>query len=113
MTEQARDSITDIPYPVDFSNSEAYLGRTAKNPKYRQTDISVYVYFKVLQLLRQSGAITCRFVVSKSNRITQNALAKRVDAKPYGEGHYLKLLWWKFWKEEPINAAKERQTMVT
>jgi len=42
----------------------------------------------------------------KSNFVTQNALAKRFGAKPYGEGCYLKLLWWKFWKEEPIKQGR-------
>jgi len=108
MTEQAKDSITDIPYPVDFSNNEAYLGRTVKNLKYwRMGNFSVtIVYLKAMQFLWRSGKTVCRFVVSKNNLITQNVLAKRIGARPCGEGRYLKLLWWKFWKEKPIQAAK-------
>jgi len=106
MTQAAKDSLTCIPYPLDFSK-EAYLGRTGKNPKYQRLGnfSASIIYLKALQFLRRSDKTACRFVVSKSNLVTQNALAKRVGARPYGEGHYLKLLWWKFWKEKPITQS--------
>jgi len=34
MTEPAKRSLDDSPYPVDFASKEAFIGWTAKNPKY-------------------------------------------------------------------------------
>lgn len=111
MTQVAKDSITGIPYPVDFPNNEAYSGGTVRNPKYqRLVNLPTSVVFlKAMQFVWQSGKTVFRFVVSKSSPLARNALAKGVGAKPYGEGRYLKLLWWKSWQEKPIEIAKLAQ----
>lgn len=104
MNEQAKDSLDDFPFPVDFSNKEAYLGWTVKNPKYRRVGLSVplYVYFEIMWSLREQGITACHFVVGKSKTVSRNTLAKRVPIRPYREGCYLRLFWWKFWKEKPL-----------
>ncbi len=104
MDKEAKDSLNEFPCPVDFSNGEAYLGWTAKHPKYWRVTrgVPLYVYFKVLQFLKERGVKACYFVVRKNNTLTQNTLAKRIPIRPYGEGYYLRVLRWKFWREKPL-----------
>ncbi|MFC1992496.1 hypothetical protein ACFLV3_01625 [Chloroflexota bacterium] len=104
-SEEAKSCITDIPCHTDFSVDEVYLGRTIRNPRYWRGGFSVYVYQRIMQSLWRSGAKTCRFVVSSNNRVTLNALAKRVNVQPYGKGHYFRIAWLKFWREKPANGA--------
>lgn len=111
MSKQAKDIGTVVPFPVDFSNNEAYLGWTAKNPKHLRIShgFSVYVYFQVMQFLRQRGITVCRFRVRKRNTIAQNSLAKKMGILPYGEGLYLKLFLWKIWREKPLTPGHNMQ----
>ena len=106
MSEEAKNSLTELPYPVDFLNGEAYQGWSETSPRYRRMGIGRYVRFKKLQYLRDRGRTLHPYVVSKSN-LTSQEFETKVGAKCCGEGRYLKLLWWKFWKEKPIGQAKE------
>ena len=104
MNKQAKDSLDGFTCQVNFSNKEAYLGWTVKNPKHRRVSRSVplYVYFEIMRFLQERGIRACHFVVGKSKTVSRNTLAKRVPIRPYREGCYLRLFWWKFWKESPL-----------
>lgn len=105
---QAMASISDIPRPIDFSNKEAYVGWTFRNPKYWRSGsgFTVYVYHRIINFLWHKGIMFFNFEIQKNNKILQNTMAKRLGIKPYREARYLKLLWWKFWQEKPIQATK-------
>lgn len=100
MSEEAKTSLTELSYPVDFLNGEAYLGWIETSPRYRRMGIGRYARFKMLQYLRNRGQTLHPYVVSKSN-LTGQKFEAEVGAKRCGEGRYLKLLWCKSWKEKP------------
>lgn len=104
LNKQAKAIDNDIPFPVDFSNNEAYLGWTAKTPNRLRTSrgFPVYLYFAIMQFLRRRGIRVCRFIVGKRNTITQNILARKTYTQPYGEGYFLKLFSWKIWRERRL-----------
>jgi hypothetical protein len=61
--------------------------------------------FKATQLLRDMGMKRNRSTTAKSNVASLKAFEPS-GSKAYAEARYLKLLWWEFWKEKPINSEK-------
>jgi len=102
MTEEAKKSLTHLPIRVGFSSNEAYTGAIVTNPKYRRMGLTVYVYFKKLQFLRERGRIAVRAVVAMNNVAVQQLYTK-LGARRYAEARYLKLLWWSSWRETPLS----------
>ena len=98
MNEEAQRSISDIPLQVDFSNSEAFSGGVWTNPKYRGRGLGTYGLFKRIQFLVEKGMLKSKGVVTASNTTSQR-VAGRLGYNIYAEARYLKLLWWKSWKE--------------
>ena len=101
MTEEARRAADNLPYRVDFGNGQACTGGTVTTPKYRGKGLMAYGYFKRLQFLSEKGVRTSRNAVDTSNIASQKVHAK-FNPEIYARGHYLKILWWRSWKEKPL-----------
>ena len=101
LTQQAKDSLNELPFKVNFSNNEACTGGAVTNPKYRTMGLMRYNYFKRLEFLKENGRLRDRAAVAKSNIASQMGVAKISD-NIYAEARFLKLLWWKFWWEKPL-----------
>jgi hypothetical protein len=101
-TEEAKQSIDDIPYHVDFANGEACTGGTRTAPKYGQRGLMVYGYFKRLDYLREKGCVLSRCAVTTDNVASQKAHAK-FSPTIYAKAHFLKILWWQFWRETALD----------
>jgi hypothetical protein len=101
LTQQAKDSLNELPLSIDFSNKEASTGGVMTNPKYRAMGLMKYGYFKRLEFLKEKGKLIDRAAVAKSNVASQAAAAKLSDGI-YAEARFIKLLWWKFWREKPL-----------
>lgn len=103
LTKQAKDSLIELPFKVDFSNKEACTGGAMTAPKYRNTGLMRYNYFKRLEFLNENGRLKDRAAVAKSNIAAQMGVAKISDnINIYAEARFLKLLWWKLWWEKPL-----------
>lgn len=101
-----------IPCKVDFSKGEVYLGWVETNPRYRRLGLSMYVIIEKLELLKEMGKTTGKCIVERSNLASRNMTIK-VGGKVYGEGRYLKILWWKSWREKPaVQQASTARTVV-
>ena len=100
-TQEAMNVQIKIPYKVDFSNSEAYLGWVETNPQYRRLGLSMYVILEKLKLLKTMGKTTGKCIAEKCNLASQK-LTIKAGGRLYGKGRYLKILWWKSWKEKPV-----------
>jgi len=98
-TQKTMNILTEIPYKIDFSNSEAYLGWSETNPKYRRLLLSRYNYSEERKFLASIEKTIGRTRVAKSNLASLKGLPK-AGGRVYGEGRYLKILWWKSWKEK-------------
>ena len=101
MSEEAKDVLRELPYKVDFSKNEATHGDLWTNPKYRGMRLSTYVGFKARQFLWDNGKVALRGPVARGNIAAQRGYAKAAP-KMYAEARYLKILWWKWWKEKPL-----------
>lgn len=100
-TQEAMDSLIKVYYKVDFWNNEAYLGWSETNPKYRRLLLSRYTYSEERKFLASMEKIIGRTLVAKSNPASLKGLPK-AGGRVYGEGRYLKILWWSSWKERPV-----------
>jgi len=104
LTQQAKDSLNELPFKVNFSNNEACTGGAMTNPKYRNMGLMRYNYFKRLEFLKENGRLKDRAAVAKSNVASQAGVAKISD-DIYAEARFLKIMWCKFWKEKPLATA--------
>ncbi len=104
MTKAAKNAFDGLPYEVDFSNKEACVGGTVTIPKYRGLGLMGYGIFKKFQFLREIGVVTVRHAVGVDNMASRKPYEK-FDSKIYAKARYLKILWWRFWKETPLTQS--------
>ena len=104
LTQQAKDSLGQLPNKVDFSKGEAYAGGTWTSPKYRRMGLTRYNVFKREQLQLENGMMINRGATSQRN-IAGWMTAVEVGMNVYAEARYIKILWWKSWKERPLRQS--------
>ena len=109
-TPQARDSLNEPPFKVDFSKSEAWVGDGWTNPKYRRRGLRVYGHLKGTQFLLEQGIRVSRYAIAKVNVASQMS-TRKVDVQRYAEGRYLRILRWKLCRELP--PSEGQQELVT
>jgi ribosomal protein S18 acetylase RimI-like enzyme len=100
-TQEAMDVIFRIPYKVDFLNGDVYIGWSETTPKYKRLGLSQYLIAEKLKLFKTMGKTTVKWTVRKSNRASKG-LTTKIGGRIYGEGRYLKILWWESWEEKPV-----------
>jgi len=60
-----------------------------------------YGHFQATKYLKDNGITRFRALIDKRN--TTALQVSELDAVEFGEAYYLKILWWKSWKEKPIS----------
>ena len=101
MTEEAKKIVDPLPYKVDFANSEACIGGAWTNPKYRRMGLMEYGVYKRRQFQLERGLGIARGSIATRN-VPSAGVAAKVGSNMYAEAHYLRILWWKRWKEKPL-----------
>jgi hypothetical protein len=101
LSQRAFDSLNERPIKIDFSNRDAFIGGIWTSPRYRRMGLRTYRTFKLRQYLLDKGIAMTRGPIAKENIPALMGLAK-LDITIYGEGRYLRVLWWKSWKEKPL-----------
>ncbi len=103
--EKAKKEIDYLPFEVAFQNKEACTGASFTEPKFRGKGLYSYIYAYIYPYLAQRGIVKVKFTIEVNNTFPQKAQSK-LNSIIIGKGYYLKILWWEFWKEEPIKGAK-------
>jgi len=101
LDDEAQKAISNLPQKVRFLNGEAFAGGGLTMPAYRGNGLLGYGSYIRLRLLREKGVIALRYAVSEKNTVVQKALAK-FSPRLYAKARYIKVLWWKSWKEIPV-----------
>ena len=101
MTQPAHDSLGEPPYSVRFRHKEAFSGGLWTNPKYRRLGLRRYSSFKALGFLQENGIETTRTAIATDNVAAQTSRPAFLPG-PCAEGRYLRVLWWRSWKETPL-----------
>jgi hypothetical protein len=99
MDEKARKGADSLPFKVDFAKKEACGGWTWTNPKYRGMGLCAYVGIKRLEFLKDRGIVKFWSSAHTGNIAAQKTLQK-LGHKKYAQGRYLRILWWKLWREK-------------
>ena len=102
LSEEAMDSLNERPMKVDFDNGESFTGNIWTNPKYRGMGLRLYRTHKKRQFLAEKGIRATRGYAAKRNIDAVRGIG-RIDSTVCGEGRYLRVLWWKSWKETPLS----------
>ena len=101
LNEEAKRSLWQPPFRVDFNNAESITGGAWTDPKYRNTGLMSYSLFKRLKFLNDLGIARDRAAVPKSNPSSVVGSSK-FDSNVYAEGRYLRILRFGFWRERPL-----------
>ena len=101
-TREAKDSLHEPPLEMEFSGTEGYRGATWTDPRCRRMRLGIYTMLEGRRLLRDSGVTLVRTAIAKKNVPTQRMMVK-FSPIFYGEGRYLRILWWKQWREKPLS----------
>ena len=101
MTQEAKNSLGEPPYNVDFLNNEVCHPDSWTNPKYRGRGLAPYITFKATQFEDERGKVYRRSVTRKDN-ITSNRAYAKLGHNIHAEARFLKILWWEWWKERPL-----------
>ena len=101
LNPQAKNALRQLPYKVDFSSGEACTIDVWTNPRYRRMGLRSYAHLRRCQFLLQNSVVTLIAAIDKGNTASETAAAK-LGLRAYAEGHYLKILWLRSWKEKPL-----------
>jgi len=112
LAQEAMDSLNERPMKVDFSGEDALIGAVWTNPKYRRMGFRAYRVFKLRQFLLDKGIATTRGYSTKGN-IAALVSGTRIGDIVYAEGRYLRILWWKSWRERPMSAEEQEAMRQT
>ncbi len=102
--QRAMDSLPDPPLKVDFANNEACGGAIWTSPKYRRNGFRLYNRYKRFEFLVEKGFVVNRSAIAKKNVVAQSGYRRFPPTRTYAEGRYLRVLWWRSWKESPLAA---------
>lgn len=113
MTQEAMNSLNEPPVRVDFSKKAAYSGGVWTNRKYRKLGLHTYGNLKRNLFLAENGAARMYGQIARRNTASLRVTTK-FNPAVYGEGRYLKILWWKSWRQKaadtPAGTADSRGT---
>jgi len=101
MTEEAKLGIRELPYRVDFSCNEACHAGMWTAPKYRGMRFARYASVEARRLLWEKGKVRIISLIVKGNQAAHRSYAI-FGHKTYAEARYLRILWWKSWKEKEL-----------
>jgi hypothetical protein len=104
LDEKAKMGIDPIPFKIDFKTT-ACFGGTDTVRKYRGLGVHPYAVNFCYQYISKFG-LGVKFSINKNNVISQRSLPKD-GFNICAEGRYLKVLWWRRWKERGLTKKKE------
>ena len=101
LSQQAKDALDEPPFHVHFSDGEACTGQLWTHPQYQRLGLSSYALTERARLMLDKGIETERYAVNIRN-VRTYAFTAKYNASVCAEGRYLRVLWWKHWKEKPL-----------
>jgi len=109
MNRAAKDSLFQPPFTINFDKGEAATGGGWTNPTFRGKGLAALIYCKRLEYCRDRGINTIYAAVRVNNRISLKMHA-RFNPLIRGKGRELGILWFRSWKEVPVNLEISKVT---
>jgi len=104
-TQSAQDRIGTLPVRVGYPNHEVLLRGAWTNPNYRGLEPFNFTARNLIlttrnlyRFLQEAGVTKVKSPVEYSNTVGQR-LTGAMGFRKYAKARYMKILFWKFWKE--------------
>ena len=110
LSQEAKDALNEPPFQVHFADGEACTGQLWTRAEYQRLGLASYALTMRARLMLENGIKTERYAVNKRNISTQSFTVK-YNADVCAEGRYLRILWWRSWRERPLS-VKEQEAMA-
>jgi hypothetical protein len=110
-SQQAQDKTKTTPLTVDYANHEVFLRGTWVNPKYRGLELYRYTARNRDRFLSGIGVNKTLTTIDYTNGVG-HALVEALGSKQYGQGKFVRILWWKTWTETYRNQHSVSATPV-
>jgi len=105
-SQQARDSLPEPPFKIDWSGRECLSSDGWTNPKFRRSGLLTYGDIKRRQFQVSEGIRVSSWAIARGN-IPPQSFAEKLDPRIRAEGRYLRILWWRSWRERPLSQGGE------
>ena len=102
LTPRAMNALNEPPIKLDFARGESFVGSVWTNPKYRRMGFRTYRSFKARQFLRERGIVAIIGYTTEKDFAAATQIATEASRTIYARGRYLRVLWWKSWKERQL-----------
>ena len=102
-SQQAKDSLPDTPFEIDFPGGECLSGDAWTNPKFRRAGLLAYGDIKRRQFMVSQGIRVSSWAIDRRN-IAPQRFVERLDPRIRAEGRLLRFLCWRSWKERPLHS---------
>ena len=102
LTQRAMDALNEPPIKLDFARGESFSGSVWTNPKYRRMGFRTYRSYKLRQFLRERGVVAILGYTTEKDAAAATRIAAEAGRTIYARGRFVRILWWKSWKETPI-----------
>lgn len=104
-SKEAKKEIDYLPFKVNFEAREVCSGASFTAPAHRGKGLLAYTYSYIFPYLANNSISKDKFSIEVNNIASQKAHAK-FNPLITSKGRYLKIFWWEFWKELPMEEAK-------
>ena len=101
LSEEGKRLINPLPFKVDFEHGEACTGDAYTAPRYQNRGLMSYGLYLRFEYLRKAGIVKTRNTVRVDNK-SSLAVGDKFNAVTYAKLRYLKILWFKSYKETAL-----------
>ena len=101
LSQEAKNSINSQPYPVNFAQHQGCVGAAETAPQYRGLGLMTYACFQRHEYMKEHG-ITMAVGIDETDNIAIYKSQSKFPTKIHSKAHYIKFLWWQYWKETPF-----------
>ena len=112
MSETARQCIDKIPYAIEFTGKEAFMGGELTVLKYRRKGLKTYGVHLRNKFLKELGVTKKFSAITVRNKASLKALVGRKNFI-YAKALYIKIFGWVFWKEVAISPPLPIEQLVS
>lgn len=112
LSNEASKSIHDIPYHIDFTNKAVFVGSELTIPQFRRRGLKTYGVNLRDKFLKDMG-VQNRYSIIKTSNIGNLIATVGRGNIIYARALYLKLFWWKLWRETQISPPLPVEQVVS
>ena len=111
VTQRGKKAVDPRPFHVDFESGSAVAGKAFTVPKYRQLHLRAYSGFLLRKYNREQGINHGYGTLEVHNYPAIANTAYNPHARIMSRCKYLRLLWFKYFKETPLDSLSYKEVL--